>query len=128
MAFFANLIGLISFLTVNRIAIFVGEDGNSLGIEFVARAECTDSDLSAVGYQYLIKHRIAAAVSGRVLLLFSQGTSMVFVLSQKVTGAQVSSTIPVMYTLSICDTTHVVAHCKNYVLEWTSPRSSACAC
>jgi len=43
---------------------------------------------------------------------------MVFVLLSRVaTGAQIGPKIAVLYTLNICDTTHVLSLCKKYVLE-----------
>src|SRR5690606_11448592 len=78
MAFFTNPIGFVGFLAVDRVAIFIRKDSDGLGIEFVERTKGAHRDLTTVSDQYLFKHWFTTVRWGRVILIFSQGSSMVF--------------------------------------------------
>lgn len=53
MALFTNRVGLISLLTVNGVAVFVGEDADGLSAELVGRTVSADCDFAAVSDQNL---------------------------------------------------------------------------
>src|SRR5699024_6879159 len=56
-AFLADHIGFIGLHPVLGVAVFVGEDRDGGGSEFVGGTESTNSDLSAVGHENFREHR-----------------------------------------------------------------------
>ena len=61
-ALFANQVGLVRFLAVDRVSVFMGENGNRLGAQLVAGAEGPDRDFAAVGHQNFGKHTSPASL------------------------------------------------------------------
>ena len=55
----ADVIGLVGFLDVERVAVGVGIDGDRLDAQFGAGAHDADGDLAPVGDQYFLKHGLA---------------------------------------------------------------------
>ena len=58
-AFFANLVGLVSLLAMHRTAIFPGENRDGLRSQFKSRTKCPNGNFASVGHQDLLKHRTA---------------------------------------------------------------------
>jgi hypothetical protein len=56
MAFFANLICLVSFLAVGGVSIFVWENGNGFGAKLIGSSKGANSDFASICYQNLGKH------------------------------------------------------------------------
>ena len=61
-ALFANQVGLVRFLAVDRVPVLMGEYGNGLGAQLVAGAEGPDRDFAAVGHQNFGKHTSPASL------------------------------------------------------------------
>ena len=55
----ADVVGLVGFLDVKRVAVGIGVDGDRLDTQFGTGAHDADSDLAPVGDQYFLKHGLA---------------------------------------------------------------------